>query len=166
MAGWAKRRALLFVSGYCASCLRTNLLDGLDKWALPLTVNRLWHVYNQVIWVLVFCFSPMRPLTFLHFWKGYDGPRFPLLFIAFVYQSYVEWTSQSWWYWMLEILHPFHSSSTFFWRGGTRGTGVSVSYSQQTYIAFLLLLCILCRLPFLPALNTVLERTPSVWEAQ
>ncbi|CAB1441979.1 unnamed protein product [Pleuronectes platessa] len=31
VAGKAKRRALLFVTGHCASRLRTNLLDGLDK---------------------------------------------------------------------------------------------------------------------------------------
>lgn len=136
MAGSAKRRALLFVSGYCASCLRTNLLDGLDKWALPLTVNRLWHVYNQVIWVLVFCFSPFRHLTLLHFRKGNDEAS--SVFYCFVYLSYVEWTSQSWWYWMLEFIHPFHSSSIFFWRCCTGATGVSVSLSQQTYIVIAL----------------------------
>ena len=41
VAGRAKRRALLFVTGHCASRLRTNLLDELDKGEPPLTVNRL-----------------------------------------------------------------------------------------------------------------------------
>lgn len=65
VAGRAKRRALLFVTEHCASRLRTNLLDGLDKWEPPLTVNRLglpllfwlWSGYNQVIWASgSFCF--------------------------------------------------------------------------------------------------------------
>ena len=106
VAGKAKRRALLFVTGHCASRLRTNLLDGLDKWEPPLTVNRLglpllfwlWSGYNQVIWALgSFCFSLLTLLTpKSHLnrlgWLSCDlSPlQFPLLFVVTIYRRCIE----------------------------------------------------------------------------